>query len=133
MMIGSITPPLHDTRRPRDSTSAQAIEQARSASTGWRATASVNAAVATRPNDKAQRPAGLGELSFSESLHAPPVRCSAWFPVLRLAAAPACRELGDGRWPGGSRRLEAETGAMPAMPMVQRVNRLGPLVRLGRG
>ena len=33
----------------------------------------------------------------------------------------------------GSRTLEAETGAMPGMPMVQRVIRLSPLVRLGRG
>src|SRR5262245_27246782 len=32
-----------------------------------------------RPNDPAHRPAGRGELHIMKSLHAPPVRCSAWF------------------------------------------------------
>src|SRR5438270_12471029 len=35
------------------------------------------------PNDPAQQPAGPSELHVGESLHAPPVCCSAWFGVWR--------------------------------------------------
>lgn len=37
-------------------------------------------------NDQAHLPAGRGELCVTDNLHAPPVRCSAWFGLLTLNA-----------------------------------------------
>lgn len=49
---------------------------------------------------------------------APAVRCSAWFPIPRHFAVPACRELGVGHT--HARYTLDGPAAMPALPLVSR-------------